>query len=188
MAQAEDAAGRAEVAHAERDGRLGGILQEGQDAQIVGGALGGDDDLDQIGVLLAHLLVDELELFGHLADVVIADDALGFAEAWDLIDDVDFQIDEIEARDDGLAQEHHALLLGAGPASAVLLPAIGGDHRAGAFVEQALEVGGLGEEVEPQLDQLGALLGGFLNLRLHHAMARAGDDGTGDGRGECWHG
>src|SRR5262249_25735483 len=81
-----------------------------------------------------------------------------------------------EAADDGLAEDHLALVLAAVPLAAIDGPAHGGDHRARLVGQQALEVGGLLEEVQAQLDQPGALPGRLLNLRLHHAVPRTGDD------------
>src|SRR5262249_35663469 len=42
--------------------------------------------------------------------------------------------------------------------------------------EQPLEVGGLGQKVEAQLDQGGAVLGGLLDLDLHHLVPGPPDD------------
>ena len=105
--------------------------------------LGRHHDLDDVGVLLAHLLVDQFELVRHSLEVVIADDAFDFAEARNLVDDVHFEIDVIEAGDDRLADEHEPLLFGAGPAAAVGLPAKGRDHRAGRLSSKRLKSGGL---------------------------------------------
>ena len=100
----------------------------------------------------------------RFVEIVIADDAFDLAEAGNVIGDVVFQVDVIEAGDDGLPHQHLPLFLGAGPAAAVGRAAESGNHRAGPLGEQALEVGGPLEKVEAHLDQLGAALGRLLNL------------------------
>ena len=68
------------------------------------------------------------------------------------------------------------LVLGPLEAAAVGVPAQGGDPGALLVRQQALEVDGLGEEVEAQLDELGPAVDGLLELDLHHLVPGAGDD------------
>src|SRR5262249_57981952 len=74
------------------------------------------------------------------------------------------------------AEERLAGVLGAVPFAALGGAAHGGDEAARLVGEQALEVGGLGEVVEADLDEAGALLGGLLDFGLHHLVPRAADD------------
>ena len=171
----EDSAREAHVAHAERDGRLPGVLHECEDAQVVARLGGADDDLDDIGILDTHSRVDRLEVGGHLAEVVVAHDAAHRAEARDGVGRVGLEIDPVEAGDDGLPEEGPALVLAAGPLAAVGWSADGRDHRARLVLEEALEVGSLLEEVEPHLDQLRALTGGLGDLVEQHAVPGAAD-------------
>ncbi len=101
---------------------------------------------------------------------MVADDALDVLEAADVVGDVGLQIDPVETADDGLADQRQPCFLGAAPASAVLRPAHRGDHRTRLVVQQAFKVGGPGQKVEAQLDEAGALFGGFLNLDLDHLV------------------
>ena len=155
---------------------LAGLCSRSRTRRLSVGLLGRDGDLDHVGVLLAHACVDLLQVGRHLAQVVVADDALDVAEAADGVGDVGFEIDPVEAADDGLAQQHLAGLLGAAPAAAVCWPAHRGHQRAGLVGQQALEVGGLGQEVEAQLDQPGAALGRLLDLDLDHLVPGPADD------------
>jgi hypothetical protein len=48
---------------------------------------------------------------------MVADDALNAAEAWDLVGNVGFQIDPVEAADNRLPQQQQAGILRPGPAA-----------------------------------------------------------------------
>src|SRR5207302_7459326 len=98
----KDAAGHAQIAQAEGDGRFRRVLQEHQQTQVVGRLQGGDGDLDDVGVRGAHLRVDLFQVVGNAAKVVIADDALGVLVAAQVVDDVELEIHPIEAGDDRL--------------------------------------------------------------------------------------
>ena len=149
--------------------------------------LGADGELDDVGVLLAHLGVNLFQVLGHLAQVVVADDALDVAKTAYLIDDVGFQIDPVEAGDDGLAQQRQARFLGALPGAAVGRPADRGHQRARFVGQQSLEVGRLGNIVQAHLDQARSLLGGFLDLDLNHLVTCPADDDADRFRG-IYHG
>ncbi len=192
-ARAEDAAGQTQLAHAERDGWPGRLAEQIEHAEVVALLVGGDGDLDHVGVLGAHARVDLLQVGRHLAEVVVTNDALDVLEAANLVDDVGFQVHPVETRDDGLAQQGLPFLLGTGKAAAVHGPANGGDHGAGLVGQQPLEIGGLGEEIQPQLHEAGAALARLLDFDLHHLVAGAADDdadlgGNGRGSGGFSHG
>ena len=61
------------------------------------------------------------------------------------------------------------------PAAAVLFAAAGDDHRAGPLGQEPLEIRRRHQEVEPQLDQLAALLGQVLVLGDQMPMPAAAD-------------
>ena len=151
-------------------------MHEIEDAQVVRRLLGADGELDHVAVLLAHALVDLLQIGGQFLHVVVADDAFDVLEAADAVGDVGLEIDPVEAADDALAQQRQTSLLGAGPATAVLRPPHGRDHRTRLVQKQPLEVGRLFEEVEVHLDQAGAAFGRLLNLGLNHLVPRPADD------------
>src|SRR5262249_53242682 len=139
---------------------------------------GPDGDLDHVGVLFAHALVDLLQLGRHVAHVVVADDALDVLVARDGVGDVGLQVDPVEAGHDGLAQEHAAGVLGPGPAAAVLRAAHRGDQGARLVGQEALEVGGALEQVQAQLDQPRPLFCRLPDLDLDHRVPRPADHDT----------
>ncbi len=96
-----------------------------------------------------------VQVFGRLAEVVVADDPLGFAEARNRAGDILFQIDVLDAFGDGGPQQQQPRLLGPLPAAAIDLPAAGDDHRRGPIGQQPLEVHLAVDVIQAQLDQLG---------------------------------
>src|SRR3712207_7854444 len=58
--------------------------------------------------LFRSALVDLLEVGGHLAHVVVADDALDVLEAADLVGDVGLQVDPVEDRKSTRLNSSHA--------------------------------------------------------------------------------
>ena len=113
---------------------------------------------------------------------MIADNAFNAAEPADFAGDVVLEIDVIESRDDGLAQEHLPLFLGPLPATAILGAAQRGDDGTGLVGEETFEIRGAVDVIETDLDHLDAALARLLNLRLHHAVTRSPNDGTNDWR------
>jgi hypothetical protein len=99
-----------------------------------------------------------------------ADDALYVLETTDLVDDVGFQVNPVEACNDGLPQQGHAFFLASAKAAAIGRPAHRGNQGASFALEETVKIGCLGQEIQTGLDQLRAALGGLLDLDLHHAV------------------
>ena len=135
--------GSSEVAHRQSDRRLRSVLHQIQGAHRVADARGTHGDLHDVGVLFAHGGVNQFEVGGHLAHVVITDDALDASEARDLVGDIVFEIDPVEAGDDGLTQQRMASVFTAVPLAPVGGAADGGEDGAGPIFEKAFEVGRL---------------------------------------------
>ncbi len=109
-------------------------------------------------------------------EIVKTNDPLDLAETRDRFGDVDLDVHPVETRDDGLAQQHEAIFLATREAAAILPPPYRGNHRAGFVRQKPLEIRRFGQEIQPQLDEFGAALGGLLYLNLHHLMPCAADD------------
>src|SRR5205807_5489520 len=101
--------------------------------------------------------------------------------ARDAVGDLGFQVHPVKAGDGRLAEEDLPLRFVAAPASAVLGPAYRRNHGARLRLEQAFEIGRLGQEIEPQLDELRAAFAGLLDLDLDHLVPRAADDDANHG-------
>src|SRR5262245_45386060 len=138
--------------------------------------MGTNGEFHHVAVLGTDALMDLFEIAGHLADVVITDDAFDILEAADLVGDVRFAVDPVEAGDDRLAEQGLAIVLVAIPATAIDGAAHGGPHRARFAFHHPLEVGSFLEEVEAHFKETGAALAGLLNLDLHHLVPRPADD------------
>ena len=123
-----------------------------------------------------------IQVLGRFLEIVIADDPLRFAKPRDAGGDVFFQIDILHAGDDCLPQQHEAIFLAFGPAPAVFFAAASDDHRAGPLREQALEIRRRHQKIQPQLDELAALLGQMLVLGDQMAMSAAADRDAQDRR------
>ena len=118
-----------------------------------------------------------LQVVRCLFHVVVADDPLGFAEPFDFVGNVGFEIDPFKAAvGDDLADQHLSLFLGAGPTATVGGSAERRQPGAGFDFHEPFEVDRLGEEVEPQLDELRAAVDRFLQFGLNHLVTGARND------------
>ena len=181
-ASAEDPGGRADVAHADADGGNLALARQLQHPQVVAGMVGHGADLDDVGVQAAEAPVDFSEVVGRLAEVVVADDPLGLAEAGDLAGDVLFEIDVLDPLGDGRPQQHQALIFAAGEFSPVRGAAAGDDDRAGPVGDQPLDVRLAVDVIDAEFDELGALLDEVAVFGDDVAMAAAADADADHGR------
>src|SRR5690349_1984754 len=99
------------------------------------------------------------EIGWGLFEVMEADDALRLAIARNALGDVLFQIDVINARSDGAAKQHLSFFFRLVPTPAIFATTASDDDRARPRGQQPLEIDRLADEIQPQLDQLCALLG-----------------------------
>lgn len=134
--------------------------------------LSGDDDLDDVGILLRHPFVDSFQVLRKVGQIVVRDDALHVLESANGVCDVRFEIDPFKpTRHDALLQKHLAGFLRPAPAPSVLWPADRRDHRAWLVRKQALEIERSGDKVDTQFDECGAALAGFPDFGDHHLVA-----------------
>ena len=181
----ENPRGDADVAHAQADRRHLAAAGQLQQPQVVVRMIGHRADLDDVGIELAHPAVDVVEIVGRLAEVVQADDPLGAAETRNRRGDVLFQVDVVHALGDRAPQQQQPLILAAGKLPAVDGPAAGDDHRARPVGHQPPQVHLAVDVVQPQFDQLGALVDQVPMLRNHVSVPAAAnaDADHGEGRG-----
>ena len=95
-------------------------------------------------------------------DVVVADDPLGLAEAANLGGHVHLEVDVIDPKCHGLAQDLLPLFFVAPPQAAVNSPANREDHGRGAILQDPLQVCIAAQTVNTQLNEIHAGLGGLL--------------------------
>ena len=181
----ENPRGDADVAHAQADRRHLAAARQFQHPQIVVRMVGHRADLDDVGIELAQPAVDFVEVVGRLAEVVQADDPLGLAESRNRRGDVVLQIDVLDALGNRRPQQQQPLLLAAGELPAVDRAAAGDDHRAGPVGHQPPQVHLAVDVVQPQFDQLGALVDQVPMFGNHVPMPAAAnaDANHGEGRG-----
>ncbi len=146
-----------------------------QHPQVVVRMVGHRGELDDVGVERGQPGVHFFQILGRLAEVVQADDPLGLAVAGDRRRDVFFEVDVFDPLGDGRAQQHAALLFAAAVLAAVVRPPAGDDHGAGPIGKQTLEVDVAVDVVQPQFDQLGALVDQMLVFRDDVPMTAAAD-------------
>ena len=127
----QDAGRHADIAHPQANRGNLGLADHIQDPHVVTGMVGHGRDLDDVRIALAKTAVDLVEVVGRLAEIVETDDPLGLAVARNLGGNVVFQVDVIDALDDGRPQQKLTLLLRAGPLAAVGRPTAGDDHGKG---------------------------------------------------------
>ena len=171
----QDAGGHADVAHSQADRGDLGLADHLQDADVVGGVVDHRRDLHDVRVALRQAAVDLGEVLGRLAEVVEADDPLGLAEAGNGGGDIVFQVDVLDPFGDGRPQEELPLLFRPVPLPAVGGAAAGDHYGARPLGDQAAEVDGPADVVQPQLDQLGPQLGEVPMFVDHETVAAAAD-------------
>ena len=158
------------VAHADTDdGGVGFIVdaaEEAHEGEVVGEGARGGDKLDEVGVEGLHAVVDRIEVLGGVEVVIAEDDgSAGVAELahggfGELLDGLEFKVDELEAGGCGVEEDLEGGGAGAGEAAAVLGEAAGSDGGGGAVVGQKSfeerESGrGFGEVIEAELEESG---------------------------------
>ena len=187
---AEDAAERAEFAHAKANSGDFGGTDEFEHTDVVGWRIGHGNNFDNIRIALRESAVDVEKFNGSFVEVMVADDAFGFAIAANGSGGVFFEIDEFGAGDDGFAEDCEPLVLGAIPATAIGFAAAGDDDGSGAIFEQSADIGAVAHVVQSKFDQFGAFGSEGLMFFDHGRVASTSeadaDHDSGGPGGACW--
>ncbi len=155
------------------------VLDHAQDGEVVGQAAGRGDDLDEFGLEGGDALGGLVEAVGAAGagEVVGADQKggsggaeggaeLGQLRAGGLLGRFDLEIDDVGAGFGGFEEDFELGVQGPGEVAAKGLAAASGDGRDLAVAgEEGLEVGqgggGLGQEIEAELNENRVFNGGF---------------------------
>ena len=117
--------------------------------------VGHGGDLDDVGIHRRQPFVEREQIGGSLVKVVVADDPLRAAVARNGAGDVVLEIDVVGPLDDRGAEHHQPRLLRMCPVPPVGGPPAGDDRGAGAVLEQAVELHGALDVVDPLWNQQG---------------------------------
>ena len=150
---AEDTTDHAVLAHAEPDGGHLGIGDQLQHANRIAGRIGHGDQLDDIRILFTHRSVDLFEVVGCFIEIVMTDNAFGFAIAGNRPGDVVFNVDVFNFRNDRGSQQRLPLFFRFIPAALVFRATAGDDHRRRPVFDQTVYIGSPGDPVQPQFYQ-----------------------------------
>ena len=117
-----------------------------------------------------------------LFEVVVADDSLGVAVAWNLASDVAFEIDVLDARDNRFAQSRLPLFFGSSPAASVVGASARDHDGCWTVFDEPVQVGTAADPIESQLDQFSPFFGKVLVLGHHHFVASSTNADADHGR------
>ncbi len=178
-----------DIPHAQADCGNPALRHKLEHPEVILRVVGHRGDLDDVRIEGGHAIVKGLEILRRFVKIVIADDAFGLAVSGNRGRDILFQVDVVHSFGDGGPKNELPLLFSPPKPSPITFSAARHDHRAGTFVEEPLHVDRTIDVVEPNFDQLHALLRKIPMLCDHMPMASSSNADTNDTvRIGCRHG